>query len=440
MPYLPRGKRRTVMKTSFSNQKHDVLRLLMDQDNYDPWISDPDASVQCASGQISGRIAAVYSIDTDRINGAIGPEEAKEIIALSEFARAKKIPLVSINSALSPKIDTGLRGIEACERIVRMSGRLSELLPQIALVTENVLSTHGYLSTYADIIVANDSRQGTNATGHIVKDTIAKAVSTTRDIVRLLPQTRNHLNEGLTFSSDGGERQLTDSLCQDFSRPGPFDIKQLIDGVLDSNSFVEFDETRGQSIVTGIGSLIDQSVGICANQTLNGAPINDDALRKIIEITRLCDRFSIPLINLIDTTDETTQQTLVDEHGKPVIGNSAMSIRHGSALLHARQMMSPCVSLIVRRCYGSGYLLTTATRPHHVILAVKNAQFSRYDNEVTADTALEQKWIKKIIKPEALVEELVHWVRWSRAQRSRVTEQLHPNDPMRYNLNLNEVE
>ena len=102
------------MKTAFRTERHDVLRLLMDEDGYDPWISDPDASVHCASGTIKGRPAAVYSIDTERIKGAIGPDEAQEIIALSEFARAKKVPLISINSALAPQMDSKLDGIKAC--------------------------------------------------------------------------------------------------------------------------------------------------------------------------------------------------------------------------------------------------------------------------------------------------------------------------------------
>ena len=73
-----------------------------------------------------------------------------------------------------------------------------------------------------------------------------------------------------------------------------------------------------------------------------------------------------------------------------------MSVRHGSEVFAARQMMSPCVSLVVRRCYGSGYLFTTSMRPHHVILALKNAQFSRYDSELTA-IAYSDGWVKKVI-------------------------------------------
>jgi len=416
----------------------ELLQKLFDRGGFDPWVENSEAAVQCASGTIEGRPAAVYSIDVDKLQGAIGSEDAKEIIALSEYARAKKTALVSVNAALSPKIDSGLDGVDACEQIVRMSGRLSEILPQIALVTENVVTTHGYLSTYADVIVTNDSSGESDNAGHIVRNTVDEALQATRKLIKHLPSTRTELNESLTFSGDGGERELSEDLCTDLLRPGPFDIRRLIDEILDHDSFLEFDQDHGEAIVTGLGKLIGQTVGICANQTERGAPIDDEALKKIIEITRLCDRFCLPLINMIDTTDETTRKILRSERGKPIIGNSAMSIRHGAAILNARQMMSPCVSLVVRRCYGAGYLLTMTTRPHHVVVALQKAKFSRYDNDINAEHALGRKWIKKVIEPQNLVEQLVHWVRWSKSQRTRLTEQLHPNDPMRYNLNLNE--
>jgi len=416
----------------------DLLSRLFDRDGFEPWLENPEAGVKCASGTIHKRMVAAYAIDTNKIQGAIGPEEAKEIIALSEFARAKKMLLLSINAALSPKIDTGLDGLDACEKVVRMSGRLSEILPQIALVTENVVHAHGYLSTFADLIVTNDSSGESQGAGHIIEPTVEDAIFATRKLIRLLPSTRDEFHEGLSFSGDGGDRELSEDLCQDLTRPGPFDVLRLVNEVLDRDSFLEFDQDHGKSIITGIGKLIDQTVGVCANQTQVAGPIDNSALKKIIEITRLCERFSIPLINLVDTTDETARKVFRTEQGQAMIGNSSMSIRHGAALLSARQMMSPCVSLVVRRCYGAGYLLTTTTRPHHVVIALQKAQFSRHDHDIQTDQALARQWIKKIIAPQTLVEQLVHWVRWSQSQRTRLTEQLHPNDPMRYNLNLND--
>ncbi|MEE2901304.1 MAG: carboxyl transferase domain-containing protein, partial [Myxococcota bacterium] len=329
----------------------------------------------------------------------------------------------------------------ACERIIRMSGRVSEDLPHLAILTEEAAQNHGFLSTYADVVVVQNSsaqEEGSDI-GQIVKPTLDGVMKQARALLELIPSTRSELKDTLTFSYDGGDREISKEVFEALNRPGPYDVNLLIESIVDRGSFIEFDQARGQAIVTGVATLVNQTIGICASQTLTAAPIGDDALRKITEITRFCERFSIPLINLVDTTDETTQQTLLGGKEYRAVGNFSMSVRHGSEVFAARQMMSPCVSLVVRRCYGSGYLLTTSMRPHHVILALKNAQFSRYDSELTAERAYSDGWVKKVIEPGQIIEQLVHWVRWSRSKRARVTDQLHKNDPMRYNLNLDKL-
>ena len=415
-----------------------LLTEFFQGNEFDLWVKDELSSVYCGTGFINRKPVAAYCLQADQIKGAIGPQEANEIIELSEFARAKKMPLVSINAVLFPRMTAGITGIEACERIIRMSGRVSEDLPHIAILTEEAAQNHGFLSTYADVIIVQDpsSKNEGSDIGQIVESSLSDLMTRARALVTLIPSTRTELKESLTFSYDGGDRELSKDVLEALKRPGPYDVNLLIENIVDQSSFIEFDKSRGPAVVTGIGKLVNQTVGICASQTMTAAPIDDEALKKITEITRFCERFSLPLINLVDTTDETTQQTLLAGKALRTVGNFSMSVRHGSEVFAARQTMSPCVSLVVRRCYGSGYLLTTSMRPHHVILALKNANFSRYDNELTAERAHADGWIKKVIPPSQIIEQLVHWVRWSRSKRARVTDQLHRNDPMRYNLNL----
>lgn len=426
------------MNTHPTLTPEQLLLEFFDGDEFDMWVKDTLSSVSCATGLVNKKPVAVYCLESDQIKGAIGPQEANEIIALSEFARAKKMPIVSINAVLFPRMTAGVTGIEACERIIRMSGRVSQDLPQIAILTEEAAQNHGFLSTYADVIVVQDTANPQNGcdTGQIVESTLDGVMTRARSLVDLIPSTREELKESLTFSYDGGDREMSKEVLDALSRSGPYDVNLLVKNIVDEDSFIELDKNRGPAVVTGLGKLVHQTIGICASQTMTAAPIDDDALKKITEITRFCERFSVPLINLVDTTDETTQQTLLAGKQLRTVGNFSMSVRHGSEVFAARQTMSPCVSLVIRRCYGSGFLLTTSMRPHHVILALENAKFSRYDDELTAERAHTDGWIKKVIPPTQMIEQLVHWVRWSRSKRARVTDQLHRNDPMRYNLNL----
>ena len=189
-------------------------------------------------------------------------------------------------------------------------------------------------------------------------------------------------------------------------------------------------------MVTGLGAIYEQTVGICANQTFGSAGLDSAAIEKAAELTSLCDRFGIPLLNIVDNGEAATERAVLHPDGTEKPSRTSMNMRRGAQLMLARTTMGPCMSLIVRRCYGPGYLLSAAARPHHPVIAYTDAQLGPDGSECAADAAFARGMLKKVIKPEQTVEQLVHWSRWSRAQRSRVTDQLHKNDPKRHNLNL----
>ena len=77
----------------------------------------------------------------------------------------------------------------------------------------------------------------------------------------------------------------------------PYDIKDIIEPVLDNQYFFEVMPHFAKNVVIGFGRLNGRSVGIVANQPAYLAGVLDiDASDKAARFIRFCDCFNIPLI------------------------------------------------------------------------------------------------------------------------------------------------
>ena len=142
--------------------------------------------------------------------------------------------------------------------------------------------------------------------------------------------------------ADRSEEALIEIVPRD--RRKSFEMRRVIEAILDKNSFFEMGRGYGRSQIVGLARLLGQSVGVWANDgkhlagsmTANGA-------HKARRFMELCETFSIPIISF------------VDEPGF-MIGSKAESeatIRHGtSAVLTAAMTTVPWASIMVRRSFG----------------------------------------------------------------------------------------
>ena len=123
-----------------------------------------------------------------------------------------------------------------------------------------------------------------------------------------------------------------------------YQIKEVINSVVDLNSFFEINPGYGESLVVGLARLDGHSVGIMANDTMHhGGAVNATASEKMMRFVDLCDTFHIPLLNLVDNPGFLIG-TQAEEEG---------TVRLGSrALMACYQASIPWVSVIIRRCYG----------------------------------------------------------------------------------------
>ena len=128
----------------------------------------------------------------------------------------------------------------------------------------------------------------------------------------------------------------------------PYDVKDIIRGIVDDSEFMEIQELWAENIVIGFGRLEGETVGFVANQPKVLAGVLDvDSSDKAARFIRFCDSFNIPIITLVDLPGYLPG---VDQEHMGVI-------RHGAKVLYAySEATVPKISVILRKAYGGGYI------------------------------------------------------------------------------------
>jgi len=128
-----------------------------------------------------------------------------------------------------------------------------------------------------------------------------------------------------------------------------YDIKDVINRVVDTGSFFEVHQNFATNAVVGFARLNGESVGIAANQPASMAGVLDiNSSDKIARFVRFCDAFNIPVITFVDTPGF-MPGTHTEHNG---------IIRHGAKILFAFSEASvPKISVVTRKAYGGAYIV-----------------------------------------------------------------------------------
>ncbi|MGE0601632.1 MAG: acyl-CoA carboxylase subunit beta [Dehalococcoidia bacterium] len=128
------------------------------------------------------------------------------------------------------------------------------------------------------------------------------------------------------------------------NRRRPYKVRQVIDAVIDRDSFFEIGGGWGQSVVTGFGRIDGFPVGIVANDPyFYGGGLTADGSEKMARFVDLCDTFHLPCVNFLDQPGFVIGTW----------GEKAATIRKGTAAMTAVfQATVPWVTIVIRRAYG----------------------------------------------------------------------------------------
>jgi propionyl-CoA carboxylase beta chain len=127
----------------------------------------------------------------------------------------------------------------------------------------------------------------------------------------------------------------------------PYDIKEVIAGTVDENSFYEIHKDFAENIVVGFARLAGRSIGIVANQPAFLAGVLDiKSSQKGARFVRFCDAFNIPLLVFEDVPGFLPG---TDQEWNAIITN-------GAKLLYAfSEATVPRITVITRKAYGGAY-------------------------------------------------------------------------------------
>ena len=337
--------------------------------------------VVIGTATVDGRPIALYSQDFTIMGGSLGEVHAEKIVKIAEFALKSGIPLIGINDSGGARIQEGVASLGGYGKIFRLNTRSSGVIPQISLVLGPCAGGSAYSPALTDFTVMVNETSHMFITGpdviktvtgedvgmeelggahthntrtgnsHYLAESEEDAIDYVKALLSYLPSNNMdgvpQLPPTELLEKNASDIAL-DTLIPD-STNQPYDMKILINALLDEGEFLEVHALYAPNIIVGFGRIEGQSVGIIANQPQQLAGTLDiNSSEKAARFVRFCDAFNIPILTLVDVPGflPGTEQ---EWNG---------IIRRGAKLLYAYAEASvPLVTLITRKAYGGAFIV-----------------------------------------------------------------------------------
>jgi propionyl-CoA carboxylase beta chain len=337
----------------------------------------PGDGIVTGHGLIDGRQVFVFAQDFTVFGGSLSETNALKICKLMDLAMKVGAPVIGLNDSGGARIQEGVASLAGYADIFLRNSLASGVVPQISAIlgpcaggavyspaltdfTLMVRQTSYMFITGPDVIrtvtheeVTKEELGGalrhntTSGVAHFAADNDEECLQLIRELLSFIPS--NNLEDApRRASEDPADRreEKLDSIIPVASTK-PYDIRQVIEMVVDSGYFFEVQEQFARNIVIGFARLDGRSVGIVANQPAWLAGVLDiDASDKAARFVRFCDCFNIPIITLVDVPG--FLPGISQEHSG--------IIRHGAKLLYAySEATVPKITVVTRKAYGGAY-------------------------------------------------------------------------------------
>jgi propionyl-CoA carboxylase beta chain len=330
-------------------------------------------------GTVDGRPVCVFAQDFTVFGGSLGEVYGEKICKVMDLALKTGCPIVGINEGAGARIQEGVVSLGLYGEIFRRNVHASGVIPQISLIMGACAGGHVYSPAVTDFTVMVDGTSNMFITGPDVIKTVTgedvsmedlggarthntksgnshymgadedDALDYVKALLSFLPS--NNLDEGPRY--DGGadlevndtDRAL-DTLIPD-SPNQPYDIRTVVEAVVDDGDFLEVQPLFAPNIVIGFGRVEGRSVGVVANQPLQLAGTLDiNASEKAARFVRTCDAFNVPVLTFVDVPGFLPG---TDQEWNGII-------RRGAKLIYAyAEATVPLITVITRKAYGGAY-------------------------------------------------------------------------------------
>ncbi|HEV3319110.1 MAG TPA: acyl-CoA carboxylase subunit beta [Solirubrobacteraceae bacterium] len=361
------------------------IALLLDEGSFAEegllanWLQDGLGAdgVVTGVGAVAGRTVALMANDPTVKAGSWGPKTVEKILRIQERALELRVPMVYLVDSAGARITEQVQmfpGRRGAGRIFYNEVRMSGVVPQVCVLFGPSAAGGAYIPAFCDIVIMRDqnasmylgsprmaemvigekvsleemggARMHTGVSGcaHQLVSTDEDGIALAGRYLGYMPGNWEQSPPALAPAAPAASVPIEEIVPEDENKP--FDMKALIEAVVDAGSLLEVHPRFAQEIVVGYARLDGSAIGIVANQPKHkGGVLFGDSADKAARFIWTCNAFNVPLLFLADVPGFMIG-TQVEREG---------IIRHGAKMISAvSEATVPKVSVIVRKAYGAG--------------------------------------------------------------------------------------
>ncbi|MCY3575500.1 MAG: acyl-CoA carboxylase subunit beta [Chloroflexi bacterium] len=339
-------------------------------------------SVVTGWGTIDGRLVYVYSQDFTVIGGSLSEAHAAKIVKIMDMAVKVGAPVIGLNDSGGARIQEGVESLGGYADIFLKNTLASGVIPQISVIMGPCAGGAVYSPALTDFIIMVKNSSYMFITGpdvvkqvlnedvsfedlggasvhssisgvcHFVADDETQSLTMVRELLSYLPQNNMEDPPPLATTDDPLRTESAlDSIVPENPNQ-PYDIKRVIELIVDDRHFFEVHEDFAANIVCGYARLGGTAVGIVANQPMVLAGVLDiKASEKAARFVRTCDAFNVPLVTFVDVpgylpgTDQ--------EHNGIIMSGAKLLFAYCEATV-------PKLTVTTRKAYGGAYCVMSS--------------------------------------------------------------------------------
>ncbi|WP_078390809.1 acyl-CoA carboxylase subunit beta [Shouchella patagoniensis] len=376
----------------------------------------PADGVICGMGTIDGKSVCVMANDSTVKAGSWGSRTVEKIIRIQETAEKLSVPMLYLVDSAGARITDQVEmfpGRRGAGRIFHNQVKLSGKIPQVCILFGPSAAGGAYIPAFCDVVIMVDGNAsmylgsprmaqmviGENVSleemggaamhcsvsgcGDILARNEHEAISQARAYLSYMPKS---YKEKPSISEALSPKDLPKTIEEIIpaNQNAPFNMYDLLDRLIDNDSFFEIKKRFAPELITGLARLNGRVIGIIANQPkAKGGVLFHDSADKAARFITLCDAFHIPLLFLADIPGFMIG-TKVERAG---------IIRHGAKMITAMaQATVPKISVIVRKAYGAGlYAMAGPAFDPDCCLALPQAQIAVMGPEAAVNAVYANK-------------------------------------------------
>jgi len=397
---------------------HRSIDFGMEKENY------PGDGVITGYGTINGRLVYAYSQDFTVFGGSLSETHAEKICKIMDLAIKNGAPVVGLNDSGGARIQEGVNSLGGYADIFYRNTMASGVVPQISaimgpcaggavyspaitdfiLMVENTsymfVTGPNVVKTVTHEIVTSEELGG--ATTHATKSGVTHfacpnemaAIQNIKQLLSYMPQNCEDKAPAFPYDIQNELRPVLNTIMPE-NASQPYDVREIINEVIDADSFLEVHKDFAENIVVGFARLAGRSIGIVANQPAFLAGVLDiHSSTKGARFVRFCDSFNIPLLVFEDVPGFLPG---TDQEWNAIITN-------GAKLLYAFcEATVPRITVITRKAYGGAYDVMNSKHigadmnfawptAEIAVMGAKGAAEIIFKREINAAEDKEAKW------------------------------------------------